>query len=167
MPLLPFRLLDRATYPCPVCRRGEIQPLPLMEACGCNFCQHIFTVNLETEVLCMADREPPLSWHWDGRQWTGAHLAGVEFNWIYGVAAIAFLGLPTGIVGLGAYLFPPIPGSPLDWVPTFWVSLVFMTHLVILLWLVGEFYQFPVGAYLQALRRALDRHYLQRYRQRS
>jgi len=146
-----YRLLDRSTYPCPICRRGEVKPLPLMEALACGFCQHIFTLNLETEVLTMADREPPLSWHWDGRRWTGAHLAGVEFNWFYKVAAAGFLVLPTGIVGLGAYLFPPIPGSPLDWVPLVWVWVVFISHLSILLWLVGEFYQFPVGAYLRAI----------------
>lgn len=153
MPLISYRLLDRSTYPCPVCRWGQIKPLPLMEAVACEFCQHIFTVNLETEVLRMADREPPLSWRWDGKRWTGAHLAGVEFNWLYGVAAVAFLVLPTGIVSLGAYLFPPIPGSPLDWVPLLWVGLVFGSHLLILLWLVGEFYQFPVGAYLRAITR--------------
>lgn len=153
MPLNSYRLLDRTAYPCPVCRWGQIKPLPLMEAVACEFCQHIFTVDLETEVLRMADREPPLSWHWDGKLWTGAHLAGVEFNWFYGVAAVAFLILPTGIVGLGAYLFPPIPGSPLDWFPSLWVCLVFGSHLLILLWLVGEFYQFPVGAYLRAIAR--------------
>ncbi len=153
MPLTSYRLLDRPTYPCPVCLWGQIQPMPLMEAAGCEFCQHIFTLDLENEVLRMADREPPLSWHWDGQRWTGAHLAGVEFNWLYGLAALAFLVLPTGIVGLGAYLFPPIPGSPLDWVPLLWVGLVFGSHLLILLWLVGEFYQFPVGAYLRAITR--------------
>lgn len=153
MSLKSYRLLDRPTYPCPVCLWGQIKPMPLMEAVACEFCQHIFTVDLETEVLRMADREPPLSWHWGGKGWTGAHLAGVEFTWLYGVAALAFLVLPTGIVGLGAYVFPPIPGSPLDWVPSLWVYLVFGSHLLILLWLVGEFYQFPVGAYLRAITR--------------
>ncbi|WP_354634881.1 hypothetical protein [Planktothricoides raciborskii] len=38
-------MLDE-TYPCPVCRYGEISGLTLMNAFGCHFCQHIFTADL-------------------------------------------------------------------------------------------------------------------------
>ncbi|MEK0189590.1 hypothetical protein WMG39_32810, partial [Microcoleus anatoxicus PTRS2] len=51
----PFHPED--TYPCPVCRTGEISPMPMMEALACNFCQHIFTGNEERQMLKMADRQ--------------------------------------------------------------------------------------------------------------
>ncbi|MEK0186737.1 hypothetical protein WMG39_18035, partial [Microcoleus anatoxicus PTRS2] len=47
---------EQDTYPCPVCRTGEISPMPMMEALACNFCQHIFTGNEERQMLKMADR---------------------------------------------------------------------------------------------------------------
>jgi len=50
----PTQLNYHDTYSCPVCRHGKIAALPLMEAYACNFCQHIFTANLEQQVLKMA-----------------------------------------------------------------------------------------------------------------
>jgi len=38
-------------YPCPVCRLGQLKALPTMDAIACDFCRHIFTVNLEKQQL--------------------------------------------------------------------------------------------------------------------
>ncbi|NES83662.1 MAG: hypothetical protein F6K10_20870 [Moorea sp. SIO2B7] len=147
------RFNSKDVYPCPVCRHGKIEPLTLMEAFACNFCNHIFTANLEQQLLKMADSQFPLTWCWNGRTWRGLQREGVNLGWGYGVAAIAFVLLPPSLVGLSAYLFPPLPGSRLFWLPTFWIGLTFLCHLACLGWLVVEYYQFPVWMYLGAMRR--------------
>ncbi|HLO51116.1 MAG TPA: hypothetical protein VK211_22065 [Kamptonema sp.] len=142
-------------YPCPVCRWGQISTLPLMEALACDFCQHIFIANVERQVLKMADREPPMTWRWNGRNWIGAHLEGVELGWGYLVAAVGLIFLPPTLLGFAAYYFPPIPGSRLSWFPTAWTGLALVSHLGIVLWLVTEMYQFPVAVYLRVIRRRI------------
>ena len=142
----------QGVYPCPVCRLGKIQALPLMDAMACDFCSHIFTANLEKQQLKMPSRQPPLIWRWNGRRWTGAHLEGVELGWGYWLAAIGLVVLPTGLVGLTTYTFPPTPGTLFSWLPYVWTGLAFLSHLGIIGWLVVEFYQFPIGAYLRVMR---------------
>lgn len=149
------RLDYHGLYPCPVCRLGQVRTLPLMEALACDCCHHIFTADLEKQLLKMADRQPPLTWHWNGKNWIGAHLEGFEWGWIYWLFAIALVILPTTLIGLAAYTFPPEPGSRLSWLPAAWTGLVFVSHLGIVGWLVIEFYQFPVRAYLRIRRQQL------------
>lgn len=142
-------------YPCPVCRVGKISQMPLMEAMSCDFCQQIFTVSIEQQQLKMPSRQPPLIWYWNGFNWTEAQLEGVEFGWGYTLAAVTFILLPTGLIGIVAYNFPPRPEAPLSWVPYVWTILTFLSHLAIIVWLVIEVYQIPIRAYLRALQQRL------------
>jgi hypothetical protein len=151
----PIPLSYHGAYRCPVCRYGELSNLAMMDAFGCNFCSRIFTANLDQNAISLADSLPPITWHWNGRQWQGLPRAGVEFGWEIGIAAIAIITLPTLLVGLGAYIFPPIPGSSLSWVPAFWTVATFFGHLTIVLWLMVEYYQFPVLLFLKAWQRRL------------
>ncbi len=144
-------------YPCPVCRLGQIEAMPLMDAMACHFCNHIFTLNLDRQEIQLADRQPPLIWRWNGRAWTGAHLQGIDLNWGYKLAAVALVAFPTILIGLAAYIFPPSPGSSLSWFPFAWAVLALLSHLGIVLWLVIEFYQIPVGAYLRAIGQNMQR----------
>ena len=143
------------TYPCPVCRLGQIKEMPLMDAMACDFCRHIFTANLEKQQLKMPSRQPPLIWRWNGRNWTGAHLEGVDLSWGYWLAAGALVFLPPTLIGLTVYTFPPTPDTPLSWLPYVWTGLGFLSHLGIIGWLIIEVYQFPVGAYLRVMRQHL------------
>ena len=158
MPSLIKRSSDfsyQGVYPCPVCRLGKLQALPLMDAFACNFCSHIFTANLEEQQLKMPSRQPALIWRWNGKNWTGAHLEDVELGWGYWLAAAALVFIPTTVVGLSVYTFPPTPNTPLSWLPSVWMWLTFLSHLGIIGWLAIEFYQFPVGAYLRVMRQHL------------
>ncbi len=148
----------QGVYPCPVCRLGQLKALPLMDAMACHFCSNIFTANLEKQLLKMPSRQPPLIWHWNGRNWTGAHLEGVELGWGYWLAALALVLIPTTLIGLTIYILPPTPGTPLFWLPYVWTGLAFLSHLAIIGWLVIEFYQFPIAAYLRAMRQHLPGH---------
>jgi hypothetical protein len=138
-------------YTCPVCRHGEISAIPLMEAFSCHFCRHIFTANLEQQTIKMADSQLPLTWRWNGRTWTGGYREENELGWGYWIAGTAFVLLPTSIVGLFTYIFPPLPDSSLSWFPLFWVGLTFFAHLAFLGWLVLEYYQLPISLYIRAI----------------
>jgi hypothetical protein len=150
--------LSEGIYPCPVCRITQLKPMALMDAMACDCCQHIFTADLERQRIKMADRHPPLMWQWNGKTWKGAHLEGIEWGWASWLFAVGFVVLPATIIGLAAYTFPPSPDSPLSWVPIAWTGLTFLLHLTIVMWLVLEFYQFPVRAYLRVrLQQLFDR----------
>ena len=143
-------------YPCPVCRLGKISQMPLMEAMSCDFCQEIFTVNLELQQIKMPSRQPPLVWWWNGYKWNQAQLEGVELGWGYVVAAIAFVILPTTLIAIGAYYFPPDRNLPFSGIPYIWTVLTFLLHLSIIIWILIEVYQIPIGAYLRAINRWRD-----------
>lgn len=142
-------------YTCPVCRHGEISNILLMDAFACNFCNHIFCADLQQQVIQMADSQLALKWRWNGRSWQGVRTDGVEFTWSYWIAGMIFILLPTAIVGLSVYLFPPLSGSRLSWLPVFWIGLTFLCHLCCLIWLVIEYYQFPVFRYFRAVTQRL------------
>lgn len=145
-----LRLLgDQDVYPCPVCRLNQLKVMPLMDSMACDCCQNIFIADLERQQLKMPSRQPPLIWCWNGKNWTALHLQGVEWTWIYSFLGLGFALLPTMIIGLAAYTFPPTPDSTLSWLPVFWTGLTFFLHSAIILWLVIEFYQFPLRAYLR------------------
>ncbi len=65
--------------------------------------------------------------------------------------AVAFVLLPTTLIGLTAYTFPPIPGTPLCWLPIVWTGLTFISHLAIIINIIIDYYQFPVSLYLKAV----------------
>ncbi|MBP0020125.1 MAG: hypothetical protein J7647_21540 [Cyanobacteria bacterium SBLK] len=147
------QLTERGIYPCPVCRCGQVTTMPLMEAMNCDTCLHIFAPDWEQQQLKLADSEMALTWYWTGKCWKDAYSAGFEPHWGYGLGAFLFVSLPTGLVGLSAYLFPPLPGSRGSWFPFVWMGIVFVTHLSCLVWLAIEYYQFPFFLYLRARRR--------------
>ena len=146
----------KGEYSCPVCRHGKVSEMLMMEAFSCNFCQHIFTTNFEKQLLKMADSQLPLTWYWNGKTWKGIHREGVEIGWSYIAVALAFVLLPTAIVGSGMYLFPASPDSLLYWLPLAWTAVTFCAHLFCVVWLIIEYYQFPIFLYVRALKRKLS-----------
>lgn len=148
----PLPLSLNGSYTCPVCRHGQVAAMPMMETTfSCSFCRHLFTANWEKQWLKMVDSQLPLTWHWNGQNWQGIHHEGIEPIWVYRLAAVALIILPPTLVGLAEYLFPPMPGSPLAWLPTFWTILTFVLHLAFVGWLFVQYYQFPVLMYGRAL----------------
>ncbi|MBE9191523.1 hypothetical protein IQ230_14430 [Gloeocapsopsis crepidinum LEGE 06123] len=145
----PLNLHD--SYPCPVCRIGNTTPLPLMDAMACDFCSQIFTVDLEKQQIKMPARQPPLLWNWNGKHWQDAQLEGVELGWGYILAAIALVILPPTLIGLVIWIHPPVAHTPLFWLPYVWAGLGFLAHLGIIVWLVIEFYQFPLRLWFRSL----------------
>lgn len=139
-------------YTCPVCRYGKISALTLMDAFACNFCQHIFSAEIEQQSVKMADTSSGLGWYWNGRSWQASNNS-VKIGWEIQLASAAFVLLPTILMGLAAYIFTPVSGSALSWFPVVWTGLVFLSHFGILVSIFVDYYQFPLGLYLKALGR--------------
>ncbi|WP_425214028.1 hypothetical protein [Tumidithrix helvetica] len=144
-------------YPCPVCWRGEISSMPLMDTLGCNFCNHIFSFDEYQQTLKMADSNAPLVWEWNGKAWQNASRQLAELSWGLGLAGIALVVFPTTIMALSAYAFAPEPDVPLAWVPLVWTGLTFVCHLYFVLAIAADYYQFPLLSYLRIIKRSLMR----------
>jgi hypothetical protein len=147
---------ERGVYPCPACRLGQIQVLYLMDAMACNACQHIFTVNPERQRLSTVDFSPPMTWHWNGRNWTGAHVENMRLGWSYYLIAIAFVALPPSLIGFSAYyVWVRNAGASLPLLPIVWMGLTFLLHLSLIGLSVIGFYRFSVGTYFRVMGRNL------------
>ncbi len=142
-------LTETDRYDCPVCRRGEIATLTLMDAYACNFCRHIFTANLAEQILRVEDSVQPMAWRWDGRQWRNVRWAAsgmTEDNYqdlttLVWVFCLGLMVLPPTIVWLPMQIFPPLAGSAGAWFPMFWAVSTAIAHVTIGVWLLAEHYQ--------------------------
>jgi len=63
--------IDQTTdYPCPCRRSGQLKPIALTEAFGCNLCQQIFVIQEDGCTLEPVSTYYPYRRTW---QWTGSH----------------------------------------------------------------------------------------------
>ncbi len=141
---LPQSLSYEGIYPCPVCRHGQIQALLLTEAFACNFCRHIFTVDLTDSSLRVEDSSQPLRWRWTGRGWQSVQPGGPELSWMVWIVGAALVLLPPSLIWVAQHTFPPAPGSSLSFFPLLWTALTFLAHLSLVGWLLVEYYQLPL-----------------------
>lgn len=137
-------LTEHGTYLCPVCRHGQISALTLMDAFACDFCRHIFTLNLQQQTVQVVDSAQPMTWRWNGRRWQPAYRDEPGLTAVVWFVAIVLVTLPAAIVWLSSYLFPPLPGSPWSWLPSVWLGLTLGLHLLMVGWLAAEHYQIPL-----------------------
>lgn len=133
----------QGAYVCPICRHGQITGLTLMDAFACDFCRHIFTANLQEQSVQVVDSSQPMSWRWSGRNWQVAYQDDFNLTVMIWFMAAMLVGLPSAIVWLSAYTFPPLPGSPWSWFPMVWVGCTLVVHLLLVVWVMAEHYQVP------------------------
>ncbi|WAL58323.1 hypothetical protein [Thermocoleostomius sinensis] len=134
----------QGTYLCPVCRHGQISALTLMDAFACNFCRHIFTANLPAQTIQVVDSSQPMSWRWNGRTWKSTYQDDPNLTLVIWFIGAILIVLPSSIVWLMAYLFPPLPGSTWAWFPNVWLGCTIGVHLLMVSWLLAEHYQLPL-----------------------
>lgn len=131
------------TYRCPACRHGHIAELPLMEAMACDFCRHIFTLNLSSQSIQVVDSSQPMSWRWNGRKWVAAYHDDQQLSVLIWILCGGLVVFPALIVWIAAYVFPPLPDSPWAQFSTLWAVSAFGLHLAMVGWMLAEYYQVP------------------------
>jgi len=153
----PLNLND--SYPCPVCRHGKIQSLVLTDAFACEFCRHILSADLPQQQVQVVDGPQAITWIWNGERWRVVGRSDGEVSAFVLSTATVLIVLPAALVWLAGVIFPPLSPSTQMAFPTFWAIVTFAAHLVLVLWLVGEYYQIPfyVAIKVQLLRRRFTR----------
>ncbi len=111
-------------YPCPCRRRGQLIPIALTEAFGCNRCQRIFVVEDSGYTIEELSTTYPYkrAWRWTGQQWNVAN-SGLRENYLPLALSI--------VVGLLVFGLPLALRSP-----TTSTSIVLWTLAAVLLLLV-------------------------------
>jgi len=160
MALTPERPLSlNDSFPCPVCRQGNIEAIALMEAFACEFCRHILSANLPDQQVKVVDSSQPLTWLWNGTRWQLARGENEqELSALVLFTAAVLIVIPASIVWLSGALFPPLQPSAVPF-STVWALITLAAHLSFVLWLIGEYYQIPfyVAAKIRIMRLRLPR----------
>lgn len=154
----PLDLSD--SYPCPVCRQGQIEAIVLTEAFSCRFCRHILSADIEAQQVKVVDSAQPLTWFWNGQRWR--LVRGDKAEELTGLViftAVVLTVVPASLVWLSGAIFPPLEQSSQMPFSVAWALITFLSHLIFVLWLIGEYYQIPfyVAAKVRVLRLRLLR----------
>ncbi len=86
-----------ADYPCPCRRRGNLKPIMLTEALGCQRCQQIFVIKENGQVIeQLSSIYHKKAWRWTGHRWINAYSAWRKNSLsliLVAIAAIATIGV--------------------------------------------------------------------------
>lgn len=133
------RLLYEETYRCPACGSGELSAIAMMDVFACNFCRHLFTANLQTQSVHLADSLQPMAWQWNGWQWRTSQQNDTTAALVWSVAGVLTLA-PVAIIAISNYVFPPLEGSNF---PVMWTGLTLASHSIMSGWLLAEYHRWP------------------------
>lgn len=127
---------------CPLCGQGTLEQLTLMDVWGCQECRHLFEWNTNKQMLKVIDLSPTILWWWNGRFWQRGQNSFLPLTPGLVMGAIALASLPSLLLGIANYIFPPLPGSPFAWFPIVWQGLALVSHGACIGWVMAESYQF-------------------------
>ena len=136
-----FNLQD--TYPCPICRNGKVQPMVMMETLSCSFCRHVFSADLSLQILRVEDTLPKSTWIWNRDRWTTQTPRDSDLTYLVWFTSAFLIIIPALMIGLPAYVFPPIGGLQLNSFSIVWGEMTVGLHSLIAAWLLVEHYQLP------------------------
>lgn len=115
-------------YPCPCRRSGNLKPIVLTEALGCDRCQQIFAVKKDGQVIeQLASVYQQKSWRWTGNRWQKAHGRSKQSHLstllilLFGLSVVIVVVLPQMLRWLNAQ-------SMISWIVVF----LFLMMLLIL-----------------------------------
>lgn len=82
MPSHKIQKIDlNSEYPCPCRRKGNLKPIVLTEALGCDRCQQIFVVKKDGRVIeQLSSIYQTKSWQWTGDRWKNAYDVWTQGN---------------------------------------------------------------------------------------
>ena len=86
-------------YPCPCRRKGNLKPIVLTEALGCDRCQQIFVLKKDGHVIeQLYSIYQKKSWQWTGHRWKNAYARWRKSS----LLIMAFLALGSAILAIFA-----------------------------------------------------------------
>ena len=132
-----IRLAFDESYRCPACGSGEMSAIAMMDVFACNFCRHVFTANLQTQSVQLADSLQPMAWQWNGWRWKTAQQSDTAAVVIWMFAGV-LTAAPVGIIAVSSYIFPPLEGSNF---PLMWIGLTLLSHGIMSGWLLAEYHR--------------------------
>lgn len=113
-------------YPCPCRRKGNLKPIVLTEALGCDRCQQIFVVKKDGQVIeQLSSIYQKKSWQWTGNRWKNAYTRWTQsylstmFVLVFGLAIFAVVILPVMLRWLMAR-------SIISWVVIFLILIILL-----------------------------------------
>ncbi len=115
----------------------------MMETLSCSFCRHIFSADLSQQILRVEDTIPKSAWTWQGDRWTSRNSGNEDLTQLVWFTSAFMVVVPTSLMGLSAYIFPPIGGLQWNSFSVVWSGVTFGSHLLIATWLLVEHYQLP------------------------
>lgn len=127
------------SYRCPACGSGELNAIAMMDVFACNFCRHMFTANLQTQSVQIADSLQPMAWQWNGWRWRTAQQNSTTAALVWSFASVLTV-VPVAIIAISNYIFPPLEGSNF---PLMWTGLTLSCHSVMSGWLLAEYHRWP------------------------
>lgn len=131
-----------ASTVCPMCGRGHLTQMILMETLSCDLCNHMFAWNRQQERLDVLDVSSKTTWHWNGRRWQRGAYPSQPLTTITIIFALMVIVLPALMIEVAGYIFPPLPGSPFEYFHVFWAAIAFILHGSWVLWILAESYHF-------------------------
>uniref|UniRef100_B8HLF6 Uncharacterized protein n=1 Tax=Cyanothece sp. (strain PCC 7425 / ATCC 29141) TaxID=395961 RepID=B8HLF6_CYAP4 len=106
-----------STYPCPCRRQGQLVPITLTEAFGCQRCQQIFVLKQDGCTIEQLSTTYPYkrTWYWNGHQWHTARQTWGEGYWYFTLGLSFFVLLPL-LLWLPLMLNVPLSPEVILWV---------------------------------------------------
>ena len=117
-------------YPCPACKHGELIPITLTEAWGCDRCKQLFERTSEPDTVTKLGSPYPQqkTWHWTGKHWV-ANQKAVLKRWrdaafrMRAMTAFVLLWIGWTLLAFAGISFSIRPLILLSLVVMFWVVL--------------------------------------------
>lgn len=127
--------------PCPLCRLGSLESITLMDVFGCSTCHHIFEPDFNQQTIHLADGNQSTIWAWLGERWRPTNPLRPPLPSILWLGLGLFIIGPASLIVLSGYLFPPLESSTGINFPTVWGICTLVSHGLLAIWLVTEYYQ--------------------------
>jgi hypothetical protein len=143
---------------CPLCRHGTLSTLMMMDAMSCDFCRHIFSIDItqpmvQEPIIRIEDSSQSLAWQWTGSRWKVLPQADKPLIiWLW-VLCGSIVTIPSLLMILATHLFPATPHSRGAGFAFVWLWLTIGSHVIAALWILSEHYQWPIYQRFQRLLR--------------
>ncbi len=115
----------------------------MMDTLSCGFCRHIFSAELNQQLIRVEDTIPKSTWTWQGDRWTSLNSSNIDLTQLVWFTSLFITVVPASMIGISAYIFPPIGGLQWNSFSVVWDELTFGIHTLIAAWLLVEHYQLP------------------------